>query len=996
MSPRRRKVVPLILFSLPLASSTGFPLEPPSEPLSHVNLQIGTSGPDPNQSGGMIPSTSSPFGMTRWVAQRSWQGVSRTAYGISGSATGTRAEENTDEEEDLIAGFTATRQPAIWMGENAPFSVTPSVGFGDAGSSAQAGEKLVKETVVDFEKRKLKVVKDKRGQKKETTSVGYYSVDLEDGTSKGGQIHVEQTATSRVAHLRFNFTVPSGSASVSPRLLFEVSRPSYLLSASYPPSSSYEQTFTSIPYFPLGSVSFNFTGINRGESPFQFCGSTDERQDHILTPISIADKAKGFKGYFCARFDGEDFTNPSRPKFGVLQNGTLLGFDETLDSHAVGVGEWTARDIPLLSVVAVFPPVRNVQDETRAERVVTLRVGTSFISEEQASKNIDAEVPDKPFGSVLFAQDIKPSTIDKDAYRKPGTFENTAYRVRKEWNDIVERIELVPYLDGKPHEEDERLEVDQGVFWTAAVRTLQYPNEQDEQGRYYSGYDNQVHTLDKDGGSYTGYSIWDTYRAVWGWQILFVPERIGGMVHSMLEDFKQSGWLPMWKNIVETNIMIATHADSLIAEAALKNLTHGWDTQLAFDAVWKDAATAPNNDDKVRYMDREEGVDFEARAGLTSFYNNPGLGFVADDLHSESVSRTLGYAYDDYSASTLARVLKKGRTLEKFLLDRATRAPFDLWNEATGFMEAKNADGSWAGESRGWTEGDKWAYSFDVVHEIPTLIKKRGGKVGFVKSLEDHFNGGHNQHSNEPSHHIPYLYALSGAAFKTQERVREVANENYNNTANGLSGNEDCGQMSAWFLFSALGFYPVNPVSGEYVVGSPLFEKITLSVPDPLTISSPKPSTRKITVIAHGARSKPFVKSLSINGQPVATPLITHSQLMGWVNSDGTRADETTIEFEMSDKVEAWGNDEEVLASLKVAVGDKRRFQTQMTTTPKVNVKKDDGGSACGCQAKTAGSACGCGGSCGCKAKATGLLTDSEKQGCGCAGANEGGKIGGA
>ncbi|KXN88321.1 hypothetical protein AN958_07466 [Leucoagaricus sp. SymC.cos] len=213
-----------------------------------------------------------------------------------------------------------------------------------------------------------------------------------------------------------------------------------------------------------------------------------------------------------------------------------------------------------------------------------------------------------------------------------------------------------------------------------------------------------------------------------------------------------SGWLPMWKNIVETNIMVGTHADSLIAEAVKKGVT-GFDRELAWQAVWKDATVPPKDDATTQYDDREEFVDYEVRAGLSTSYNVEG-------------------------------------------------------------------------------KGDKWAYSFDVVHDIPQLIEKRGGKVELVKNLEEHFNDGHNDHTNE---------------------------------------NEDCGQMSAWYLFSALGFYPVNPVSGEYVIGS----------------------------------------SVQVNGVYLDKPIIAHEQI----------ADGGTIVFTMSPTIEEWGNDPEVLQALDCNIG---------------------------------------------------------------------------
>ncbi|PPQ75924.1 hypothetical protein CVT24_002506 [Panaeolus cyanescens] len=351
--------------------------------------------------------------------------------------------------------------------------------------------------------------------------------------------------------------------------------------------------------------------------------------------------------------------------------------------------------------------------------------------------------------------------------------------------------------------------------------------------------------------------------------------------------------------------MVGTHADSLIAEAVLKlRGTKDFDDKVSerdledmWEAVWKDATVPPVGDGEVRYEDREENVDYEVRAGLSSVYDS--LGWVADDVHSESASRTLDYAYDDYAAYVLALHLNKSQEIMSFLLERSLMNAFVLFNDKTGFMEARNKDGTWAGEDSGWTEGDKWAYSFDVMHDVGGLVARRGGKVKFVRSLDEHFDGGHNDHTNEPSHHIPYLYAMAGAAWKTQERVREIAWSEYGDGPEGLSGNEDCGQMSAWFIFTAMGFYPVNPVSGEYIVGSPLFESITIHIPN---------ASKPLRIIAKGARTKKYVKSLTIDGRKVETPVIQHE----WIR------DGADVVFEMSAEVEGWGGDVGVMREFGV------------------------------------------------------------------------------
>ncbi|KAL4255705.1 Peptide-N(4)-(N-acetyl-beta-glucosaminyl)asparagine amidase [Pleurotus pulmonarius] len=660
-----------------------------------------------------------------------------------------------------------THQPAIWMGESGQVVVVPGAGrvqsqFHDRG-----------------------MVFDKAT---EVITASYYSANLR--TNSGDSILAEQSATSRVGHLRFSFT-----STQAPYVLLEASRASVMGSAD-PNNVTY----------PLGSIYID-------PEAKEITGTNAERQDFIIDPVSTP--ARGFKGYFCARFD-----KPFR-SWGVVQNGTA-----SEDSSATG---------PLLSGYATFGP----NDST-----INVRIGVSFISIDQARRNLDNEIPDG------------------------ATLEDTAMTTRAAWAEKMDRIQL----EGAT--KDEKV-----IFYTGFYHTLQYPYETSEDGKYYSGYDDAVH----EGFSYSGYSIWDTFRAESAWLILFAPERVPGMITSMLQDYKEGGWLPMWKNIIETNIMVGTHADSLIAEAVVKGIA-GFDLDLAWEAVLKDATIPPMNDSTTSYFDREENVDYEVRAGLSSVYDTKG--WVASDIHSEAASRTLDYAYDDYAVYALAKALNKSSEAA-FFLNRSLEAPFSIFNEATGFMEARNADGSWAGEDAGWTEGDKWAYSFDVVHDVPGLIAKRGGNASFVRSLEEHFNGGHNDHTNEPSHHIPYLYALAGAASQTQERVRSIAKSDYGTSPTGLAGNEDCGQMSAWWLFSALGFYPVNPVSGEYIVGSPFFEKVTIDLPG---VETP------LVITARGAPSEVYVASLSVNGAPVNEPIIFHEQI----------AHGGEIVFEMSAKPAPW------------------------------------------------------------------------------------------
>ncbi|KAI0762350.1 glycosyl hydrolase family 92-domain-containing protein [Fomes fomentarius] len=624
----------------------------------------------------------------------------------------------------------------------------------------------------------------------ELASASYYSV-LMDAT-EGGRIHAELSATSRVGHLRFTF-----ERTGVPYVLIEATRASVMGSADP----------TNVTY-PLGSVTVD-------PARREITGHNPERQDFIIGPSP----APSFAGYFCARFD------TAFASFGIAQNG----------SNAENVTEGRGK---LLSAFAQF---------ARGTRKVNVRVGVSFISVEQARKNLDTEVPD---GTTL---------------------EQTAEKTRATWAEKLDRFQV----EGATREENE-------VFYTAVYHALQYPYEQSEDGKYYSGYDDKVH----EGESYTGYSIWDTYRAAWAWQILLAPERIPGMVQSMLQDYLEGGWLPMWKNIVETNIMVVgTHADSLIAEAVVKGI-RGFDLETAYEAVRKDATVPPVDDWNITYSDRQQNVGYEVRAGLSSVYATKG--YVGSDIHSESASRTLDYAYDDFAVAAVAAALSKHSDAE-FFRARALSAPFSIFNDDTGFMEAKTANGSWAGPTVGWTEGDMWAYTFDVLHDFGTLIERKGGNASFAAFLDEHFNGGHNDHTNEPSHHIPYLYSLAGAASKSQELIRDIAKSNYNNSVDGLSGNEDCGQMSAWYIFSALGFYPVNPVSAEYVIGTPFFDKVTIDLPG---------ANKPLVITSIGAPTKIYIKSVTINGKELDTPHLAHEDI----------ASGGHIVFEMSETPQEWGS----------------------------------------------------------------------------------------
>jgi predicted alpha-1,2-mannosidase len=297
---------------------------------------------------------------------------------------------------------------------------------------------------------------------------------------------------------------------------------------------------------------------------------------------------------------------------------------------------------------------------------------------------------------------------------------------------------------------------------------------------YYSGYDDSVHS----GVAYTGYSIWDTFRSEWAFLNLFAPERINDMIQSMLQSYEQGGRLPIWQNIVETNIMIGTHSSSLIAESLAKGFD-GFDLELAWEAIYKDAMIPPNDDLTTLYFDRQQGVGNEARAGLTREFD---LGYVAAILTSEAGSRTLEYAYDDYTVGVAAE-LTGHKDEAQYFYDRSKNYR-NIWNNETLFMEAKYENGSWCSNPTTWTEATNWVYTFNVQHDFPGLRDLFLGPEGFEKKLDEYFHFGHNDHTNEPSHATAFAYLYANQPSKAQSTIRSLLKDNYWNTPIGLSGND--------------------------------------------------------------------------------------------------------------------------------------------------------------------------------------------------------------
>ncbi|WPG97260.1 Hypothetical protein R9X50_00003200 [Acrodontium crateriforme] len=336
--------------------------------------------------------------------------------------------------------------------------------------------------------------------------------------------------------------------------------------------------------------------------------------------------------------------------------------------------------------------------------------------------------------------------------------------------------------------------------------------------------------------------------------------------------------------------MIGMHVDAVIANALMRGFK-GFDITTAWAGVKKNAFVPPINDTELLYFDREGHTLDEVGAGLTAYMPK---GYVPNDKWAESASRTLDYAFDDYAASV---VVEYANDTHNAADSRQRSMNYKkIFNIETNFMEAMNDNGTWAGRDQGWTEGDDWVYTFNVMHDPNGLAKLFKGAANLKVKLDEHFEGGHNDHTNEPSHHVPYMYAAIGYPSSTQNLTRSIAFDNYNATSAGLGGNEDLGQMSAWYVFSALGFYPLNAASDVYIVGVPFFEKTTLRFPAGAATGGIGGKEHVLVIGAPGAPIKPFVKSLKVDGKNVQIPVLKHSQIVS----------ASRIDFDMAERPQTW------------------------------------------------------------------------------------------
>lgn len=468
---------------------------------------------------------------------------------------------------------------------------------------------------------------------------------------------------------------------------------------------------------------------------------------------------------------------------------------------------------------------------------VLMKVALSTTGVEGAKANMAAEVPGWDFEGIRTA-------------------------AKADWNSYLSRIEV----EGTDEEKTN--------FYTSFYHALIQPNEiSDVDGRYRNAADSVVNAT--GGKFYSTFSLWDTYRAAHPFYTLMVPERVDGFINSLVDQTEVQGYLPIWGLWGKENFcMVANHGVSVVAEAYAKGF-RGFDAERAFNAI-----------------KQTQTVSHPLKSNWENYMK---YGYFPTDLtEAESVSSTLESVYDDYAAADMAKRMGKTEDAAYF----ARRADFykNLFDSSTQFMRPKKSDGTWKSpfnpsqighaESVGgdYTEGNAWQYTWHVQHDVPGLIALFGGEEPFLNKLDSLFTLklettqadvtgliGQYAHGNEPSHHVTYLYALAGRPERTQELIREIFDTQYSPKPNGLCGNDDCGQMSAWYMFSAMGFYPVNPVSGEYVFGAPQLPEFVLHLADGKTF----------TIKAEGlSEANKYVKSITLNGEPYTKNFISHADIV--------------------------------------------------------------------------------------------------------------------
>ena len=547
-----------------------------------------------------------------------------------------------------------------------------------------------------------------------------------------------------------------------------------------------------------------------------------------------------------------------------FSNYFILEFNSSFSNY----GTWNSKGKTFIDLekegnhVGGFVSFLNHEDQA-----IEVRVSSSFISHEQAQINLDREIP-----------------INQ-------SFNETKELAKLSWNNELSKIKVTPAITKKTINKTEYIKSQEKAkndvikFYSSFYRTLLFPREFHEYNKdgeqiHYSPYNGKI----EYGPLYTDNGFWDTFRAVFPFYTLLYPEKLGEILQGiMVNPYKESGWLPEWSSPGHRDCMIGSNSASIIAEAYIKGIQN-FDIETAYKGI----INSSNNEGPVSSVGRKGAKE----------YNE--LGFIPYDTSiNESVARTLEYAYNDFSIWKLAEQLHKPD--EEILLFKKRALNYkNVFDESTNFMRGKSSKGvfessfkpdKWGGV---FTEGSAWHYTWSVLHDPQGLINLMGGRKNFINKMDAIFTTdptsdysyygfkiheilemelaemGQYAHGNQPIQHAIYLYNYAQEPWKTQEKVRYVMDNLYGAKEDGYCGDEDNGQTSAWFVFSSLGFYPVAPVTGQYVIGSPLFENVVIELSN----------GSKLTINASNNNSENlYINNLTFNGLETHNNWFSHQQL---------------------------------------------------------------------------------------------------------------------
>lgn len=506
--------------------------------------------------------------------------------------------------------------------------------------------------------------------------------------------------------------------------------------------------------------------------------------------------------------------------------------------------------------------------KTRRGEQVGVKIASSFISSEQALLNLERE-------------------IGADDY------ETTKAKGYEAWNKEFNRIAV----------EDDNID-NIRTFYSCLYRLLLFPRKfyeynANNEVMHYSPYNGEV----LPGYMFTDNGFWDTFRAVFPFFTLMYPELDAQIMQGLVNTYKESGWLPEWASPGHRDCMVGSNSACLIADAYMKGITD-FDAETLMEAIAKGATT-----------EADRPTNSTGRWGL-EYYNK--LGYIPYDVKiNENAARTLEYAFADYAAAEMARKMGKKELSMQFMKNANNYK--NLFDPETGWMRGKNEDGQFQAPFNplkwgdAFTEGNSLHYTWSVLHDIEGLIGLMGGKKNFTQKLDDVFdmppdfdnsyygftiheiremqiaNMGNYAHGNQPIQHMIYLYNYAGESYKTQEKVRDVMDRMYSATPDGYCGDEDNGQTSAWYVFSALGFYPLTPGVPEYVIGSPLFDKVTMQLENGKTFTINSENNTKDNV---------YLNAVSFDGKKYMKTFLNHYDIM----KGGT------LDFKMSNQPnKSWG-----------------------------------------------------------------------------------------